>query len=353
MDESMIGWDVGGAHLKAARVEAGRVVAALQLPCPLWLGLSRLPEAIAEAMARLGPAPCHAATMTGELADVFASRVEGVAHIAGVLEASLGPARVRLWAGRTGFVPPSAAAQQAGDVASANWLATAALAARFEPVGLLADMGSTTTDLVPLAAGVPRPAGWTDAERLASGELVYTGLVRSFVFALADRVPFAGAWSPLAEEYFATSADVYRLLGELPEHADQMATADGREKTEAASRARLARMVGRDAAEASPEAWRGLAAFLAEAQLHRITEAAMLVLSRGGVPADAPVIGTGCGRHVTQRLAARLGRPWRDFAALPGLAGVDAATADQCAPAAAVALLAATPGRDGWCDTGS
>ena len=248
-------------------------------------------------------------------------------------------------------MPVADAAARAGDVASANWLATAALAARSVPAGLLADMGSTTTDLVPIAAGAPCPAGWTDAERLASGELVYTGLVRSFVFALADRVPFAGVWTPLAAEYFATSADVYRLLGELPEHADQMATADGREKTEAASRARLARMVGRDAAEATPAAWRALAAFLAEAQLHRITEAAMLVLSRADLPADAPVIGTGCGRHVTRRLATRLGRSWRDFATLPALAGLDAETADQCAPAAAVALLAARPGRDGWCDT--
>ncbi len=219
------------------------------------------------------------------------------------------------------------------------------------PAGLLADMGSTTTDLVPIAGSAPCPAGTSDAERLACGELVYTGLVRSFVLALAERVPFAGVWTPLAAEYFATSADVYRLLGELPDGADQMPTADGREKTEAASRARLARMVGRDAAEATPAAWRGLAAFLAEAQLHRIVEAGMLVLSRAELPLDAPVIGAGCGRHVTRRLAARLGREWRDFAALPALAGLDAATADQCAPAIAVALLAATAERGAWCDT--
>lgn len=341
MAAAVIGWDVGGAHLKAARVEAGRVVAALQLPTPLWLGLERLPEAIRAALAQLGPADRHAATMTGELADVFPDRAAGVAHIAATVAETLAPAELRIWAGRAGFVAPAAAAARAADVASANWLATATLAARAVPEGLLADMGSTTTDLVPIAAGAPCPSGYSDAERLSCGELVYTGLVRSFVFALADRVPFAGTWTTLACEYFATSADVHRLLGALPEGADQMMTADGREKTEAASRARLARMVGRDAAEATPQAWRDLAAFLAEAQLRRIADAAMLVLTCGAVPAEAPVIGAGCGRHVTRRLADRLGRAWCDFGSLPALAGLPAELADQCAPAAAVGVLAA------------
>ena len=84
------------------------------------------------------------------------------------------------------------------------------------------------------------PSAWP------TGELVYTGLVRSFVMAIAERAPFAGRWSPLINENFATMADVHRILGTLPEGADQMATADGRAKTVAASRARLARMVGRD-----------------------------------------------------------------------------------------------------------
>ena len=341
MAEAVIGWDVGGAHLKAARIEAGRAVAALQLPCPLWRGLDLLPAAIGTALERLGPAARHAATMTGELADVFASRAEGVAHIARVLAEATGAAAPLIWAGRAGFLPARDAPAHAADVASANWLATATLAARAVPAGLLADMGSTTTDLVPFAGGAPCPAGFTDAARMARGELVYTGLVRSFVFALADRVPFAGAWTPLAGEYFATSADLYRLLGELPEAADQMPAADGRDKTEAASRARLARMVGCDAADAPTAAWRDLAAFLAEAQLRRIADAAMLVLSRMALPPEAPVIGAGCGRHVTRRLADRLGRPWRDFATLAPLAGLAPDVADQCAPAVAVALLAA------------
>ena len=338
---AVIGWDIGGAHVKAARVVDGHVAVAEQVPCPLWLGLDQLPDAIAALAARLGPATLHAATMTGELADAFATRAEGVAHITAALVRTLAPAPLRIYAGREGFLRPDAAAGAAISVASANWHATASLAALAAGTALLVDMGSTTTDLVPLAGGTVAAAGYTDAERLACGELVYTGLVRSALMAAAPHAPFAGAWVPLAAEYFATIADCHRLLGTLPEAADQMPTADGREKTVAASRARLARMVGRDAAEAEEGAWRDLAAFFAEAQLRRIEDAARLVLSRIRLPPEAPVLGAGCGRAITRLLAARLGRPWRDFAALPGFAGAAPAAIDQCAPAAAVALLAA------------
>ncbi len=38
----VIGWDLGGVHVKAALVEAGRVQAVVQAACPLWNGLPAL-----------------------------------------------------------------------------------------------------------------------------------------------------------------------------------------------------------------------------------------------------------------------------------------------------------------------
>jgi probable H4MPT-linked C1 transfer pathway protein len=153
--------------------------------------------------------------------------------------------------------------------------------------------------------------------------------------ALGRRAPFQGAWTPLACEYFASSADLYRVLGELPEEADQLPAADGREKTPQASRARLARMVGRDAADATEAEWRALAAYFAEAQLRTIEDAARLVASRTGLP--PVVIGAGVGRRIAARLAGRLGAAYRDFAEL---IGADPGWAANCAPAVALALLA-------------
>ena len=333
----IIGWDIGGAHLKAARVKDGRVEAVVQAATPLWLGLGSLETAFDTLHAQLGDASHHAITMTGELCDAFPSRREGVAGLAAIAASHLGPAVSSLYAGRAGFVGLGEAASHAVDIASANWHASAALLALELRDALLIDIGSTTADLIPIVAGRVAALGYSDAERLASGELVYTGMTRSFVMALASRAPFRGAWTTPMNEYFASSADVHRILGDLPEGADKMPTADGREKTVAASRARLARMIGREADEASASEWDDLAAWFAEAQIRDITDAAFLRLSRCDVPIAAPVIAAGIGEGVVAEVARRLRRPCVGFSSL--IAG--AAEASHCAPAAAVALLAA------------
>src|SRR5690349_13505332 len=101
---SVVGWDVGGAHLKAARAEAGRIVDVAQVPSPLWLGIDRLTEAVEALRPRFGAADLHAVTMTGELADLFATRAEGVARLTSVLRNELGPIPIRIYAGPIGFI---------------------------------------------------------------------------------------------------------------------------------------------------------------------------------------------------------------------------------------------------------
>jgi probable H4MPT-linked C1 transfer pathway protein len=338
---AIIGWDIGGVHLKAARAESGRIVDAVQVASPLRGGLERLIAAFAEAKARMGVADRHVVTMTGELADTFSSRAEGVARLAEMARLQLGA--VALYAGRRGFIAPGEAERHVMDIASANWHASAALVARRHAAALLVDMGSTTTDIVPVARGAVAARGYTDAERLAAGELVYTGLVRSFVMASASRAPFAGAWTPLIAENFASMADVHRILGTLPDGADQMATADGRDKTAAASRARLARMVGRDAADAGDAAWCALAQWFSEAQIRAVTDGAMLVASVGDLPADAPVVRAGIGDATVAEIARRLGRPLLSFDSVLDVEADAREGASRCAPAAALALLASHP----------
>jgi probable H4MPT-linked C1 transfer pathway protein len=271
--------------------------------------------------------------MSGELCDAFHSRRDGVIGLAEIAARHL--PSPRLYAGAAGFVAVAEAAAHAREIASANWRASAEAAALSAPDALFLDIGSTTADLIPIVDGRVAALGADDAGRLVAGELVYSGLTRSFVMAMAARAPFAGAWTPLMNEYFASSADVQRVLGRLPEGADLMATADGREKSPEASRARLARMIGREAGDAPPAAWEGLAAWFAEAQLREICDAAFLRLSRGDVKPDAPVVAAGAGEATAREVARRLGRACLGFADLIG-AGRDASIS---APAAAVALL--------------
>ncbi|MGH6915263.1 MAG: hydantoinase/oxoprolinase family protein, partial [Geminicoccales bacterium] len=145
MAEPLItGFDLGGAHLKAAQVtREGEVVRALQVPCPLWLGMDRFETALDEALSRLAPiGPC-AVTMTGELADLFPERVTGVRKLIEALRARVPAAQHRIYAGREGFLEPEEANGRALEVASANWQASAAWTARQVAEALLLDIGST------------------------------------------------------------------------------------------------------------------------------------------------------------------------------------------------------------------
>jgi probable H4MPT-linked C1 transfer pathway protein len=250
-------------------------------------------------------------------------------------------AELLLYAGPAGFVGPDDAAARAGEIASANWHASGRLVAARCRSGMLVDIGSTTSDLVPLADGRVAARGLTDSERMIEEELVYTGVTRTPVMALAAAVPFAGTRQGLMAEHFATAADIHRLTGKLPEDADQHDTADGRGKTAEDSARRLARMLGRDFDEAELPAWRRLAQHLAERQVQTIQNAADRILSRGIVPEDAPVVGAGVGRFLAEMLARRLERPYIDFASLVSGPAAMCEWAARCAPAAAVAALAA------------
>jgi probable H4MPT-linked C1 transfer pathway protein len=320
---------------------AGHLQAALQLPCTLWRGLDHLARAIAEVRQQLAPTQRHGITMTGELADLFLDRTEGVDRLTAAMRAAFPDADLRIYAGEAGFIAPTEAARRVRDVASANWHASARFVAARRSAGLFIDIGSTTTDIIPFAEGRCRAVGFTDDERLISEELVYTGVTRTPVMALAEAVPFAGQRQRLMAEYFATVADVHRLTGALPDDAEQHDTADGRGKSPEDSARRLARMLGRDLESADLAAWRRLARHLSERQLQMIQAAADRVLSRSIIAEDAPVIGAGIGRFLARQLAERLGRPYIDFATLVSGTPEACEWAARCAPAAAVAALAA------------
>jgi probable H4MPT-linked C1 transfer pathway protein len=344
-DAMATGWDLGGAHLKVAQIDgAGRLRTAQQLPCTLWRGLDHLTAALAAARTSLLPSARHGVTMTGELTDLFVDRADGVRQLAEAMVAGFAAAELRFYGGPAGFLPAAEAIARPREIASANWHASVRFAASRRPSGLFIDIGSTTTDIVPFRDGRVEAVGYSDDERMVSGELVYTGVTRTPVMALADWVPFAGERQPLMAEYFATSADLHRLTGALPDDADQLPTADGRGKSAEDSARRLARMLGRDYDAARLEDWRRLARHMVERQNRLVHDAADRVLSRGLLTEDAPLLGAGIGRFLVRDLAARLDRPYVDFASLvtgdPGLCE----WAARCAPAAAIAALMAAAG---------
>jgi probable H4MPT-linked C1 transfer pathway protein len=334
----VIGWDIGGVHLKAVRADDGRIVKAAQYASPLRNGTKLLEDGFLQARKDMGRGDRNVITMTGELADIFTSRQDGVEQLSSIAERALG--NVSIYAGPIGFVTRPDARHHSEQIASANWHASAAVIAKRRKTALFIDVGSTTTDVVPIAEGKIVARGYTDAQRLATGELIYTGLVRSFVMATAQSAPLNGLWTTLINENFATMADVHRILGTLPAGVDLMATADGREKSIAASQARLARMLGSDAANADSKTWDLLARWFAEAQIRAIVDAVMLVRSSCMATSAAPIIAAGIGVGIVAEVSRRLGVPLERFDELLEVIPEARDAVSHSAPAAALTALA-------------
>lgn len=336
----IIGWDVGGAHIKACLLEHDRITDLAQWPTPLWQGLAQLDAALELAFARwpqLAEAR-HAVTMTAEMADFFPDRQTGVRTLAHHLAARLGPA-TRFYAGPAGWPQATDAPQHWQAIASANWLATASLCARRHPDAILVDIGSTTTDLIPLRHGQPTPIGHDDAARLAAGELVYLGAARTPLCALARRIRCGDRSYNVMNEFFATSADVFRLTGELDPAHDHYPAADNAPKTADATRRRLARMIGRDAHDAPPATWLTFAHRWRSLIRHEITRNLNCVTAHTRLPPHAPLIGAGAGLFLAQDIATQTARPFIHFADIAGVPDTLESWANVCAPAVAVAQL--------------
>lgn len=341
MNIARLGWDVGGAHVKlAAFGQDGRLKAVRLAPCPVWKGEEHLAATLRTLRAEFPPGVPSAVTMTAEGADLWPDRRAGVVGTAAVLMRELAGAPLALFAGPEGFVPPERAAEHADRIGSANWYATAAVLAHLLPGGVLLDIGSTTTDLIAFDSGRVAARGFSDAERLASNELVYTGAARTPAMALAAQAPFEGRWLALMAEHYATTADIHRLTGDLTEDADLHPSADGGPKTVEASARRLLRMVGHDFAPPMLAKARALARHLAEAQLARIGGALDCVASAQESEPEL-LVGAGVGRFMAARLAARRDLAYLDLAEVLTDDPALSRQAADCAPAVAIGLLAA------------
>jgi probable H4MPT-linked C1 transfer pathway protein len=299
--------DIGGANTKAARLHGG-ALRTVSRPFEVWRDRGALAAVLRAVAAETGPADAVAITMTAELSDAFRTKREGVAFVLDAAEDVFGDPSVLTTAGE--LVSVEAARRRPWDVAAANWMATALAVAGAHSDALLIDVGSTTADVVPIAAGRVAARAHNDLDRLQAGELVYTGALRTNLAAIAPRVPVRGGWCPVASEHFAISGDVHLVLGHLPEAAYDCPTPDGRPAAVPFARERIARLVCADVDQLAADEIDAIAAFLHGEQVRQIEDAARRV--GRALPPTAPVVGVGSGAFLGREVAARLGRTVAD-----------------------------------------
>ena len=269
----MIGIDVGGANLKL--VDGNRVT--IQY-CPLWedAPLTDLLQAFRAAH----PDPDAAVVMSGELADCFKTKLDGVGFIVESVQTAYPDA---IFYGIDGAFHKEPVSQ----LAAANWLAAADLLRTRYPRAVLLDIGSTTTDIIPLP-GFNRLLGLTDLGRLQQGYLLYTGLLRTSLSTQIPSVKVKGVETSTCAEFFAIAADAHLVLGHITPRSYTCDPPDRGEKNVGAALRRLARVVCADLDEIGPDEALGIARQFWEAQRDRIRAAADRVASECG--ADSMIV---------------------------------------------------------------
>lgn len=338
----VIGWDIGGVNTKVARVARGEVLAVRGRPFELQRDPAALVPLLRDLAGEIGAGTddTHAVTMTAELSQMFRTKREGVAFVLDAVEAAFPRSLIQVFAVDGRFLAPAQARQEPLAVAAANWAATARAVARRYPDALLIDIGTTTTDIVPIAGGAVVAEGRTDPGRLVSGELVYTGALRTPAEAIASQVPIGASMAGVSAEGFALAGDVHVWRGDLAPDDYTVPTPDGRPATREFAGERLARLVCADREMLDEAAISSIADALARAQVARITAAIERVLLHH--PSLNLAVITGLGAFLGAAAAHAAGMKVVALAAQLG----DAAA--RCAPAACVALLleqALTAGR--------
>lgn len=229
----MIGIDIGGANIKI--VTGDEVVIRY---CPLW---EKVP--LGDILSEFDDDA--AVVMSGELADCFNNKTEGIRFIVDAVRGALPKAQ---------FYGTDAAFHTDAvlDLAAANWLASADLFKDRYQDALLLDLGSTTADIIPLQP-FRELRGQTDLSRLRAGYLVYCGMLRTPISSLVRSACINGYDTPLSTEYFASAGDAHLVLGHITPGEYTVATPDGKEVDREMSLRRLGRMACADLDEIGEE----------------------------------------------------------------------------------------------------
>ena len=332
---AVLGWDIGGVNTKVARLTPaadGPVLRSASLAYEIKDDPLGLADTLKRAASSVGSEKSdrHAVTMTAELSQAFHTKREGVEFILAALEATFPGCELHVYTVEGSFVSTDEARKAPLLVSAANWAATASLVARSIPTCVLMDIGTTSTDLIPVVNGEVVAEGRTDPERLLSGELVYTGALRTPAEAITSHVPLWNGDAGVAADGFALIGDAHLWLGHIEPEDYTCRPPDGHRPSRQSAGERLARIVCADREMLDDESIDRISRSLAIAQVGTVAAALRRVLARW--PSIRLAVVAGLGDFIAAEAARSLNL---EIIPLANRLGPSARTA----PAAAVAWL--------------
>ncbi|MCD1293661.1 H4MPT-linked C1 transfer pathway protein [Methanocella sp. CWC-04] len=229
----ILGIDIGGANTKAASSD-GKFTMSKYLPLWKEADLEGTLRSIKEAA---GDIDAVGVAITGELADCYPTKKEGIEHISSVVKKVFKNA---VFYGSDGKFYRDTPDHKL--FSAANWVASARYVGMVHKDILFIDIGSTTTDIIPVVGSLPA-AGMTDFQRLAHNELIYAGALRTNIAALLQRVNIKDMDVRTSSELFAITGDAYLLLERITPEEYTCDTPDCGSKDSKGAALRLARVV--------------------------------------------------------------------------------------------------------------
>jgi len=301
------GFDIGGANTDLAIIdfEDGEIkdIKTDFEYLPMWSRndeLGRTLINLVERISSIEEIDAVGISMTAELVDAFETKSEGVLNIATTCE-KLFDVPVA-YIGLNNVLSLSELVNNPLEVAAANWIATSQIVGEIEKDCIFVDTGSTTTDIIPIKNGKECAKGRTDFERSATGELVYTGTLRTNLTSFIDSVPLNNKNYRVASELFAITADVYNVLDLIKDEDYVCATCDGEGKSKEESARRISRVLCADLDILSKEEILEIAEYIHKEQVKQIASALKEVSERENLN---KVVVTGLGKDILCSEAAK------------------------------------------------
>ena len=302
------GFDIGGANTDLAIIdfENGEIknIEVDFAYLPMWSNnddLSRVLVELIEKICPLTEIDAVGISMTAELVDAYDTKKDGVLDVVNKCEETFSCPIA--YVGIDGMMSKEEIENAPLKAAAANWIATAQIATLISDNCIFIDTGSTTTDIIPIKDGNECAVGKSDFDRLATGELVYTGTLRTNLASFLDKIEFNGKEYRVASELFAQTADVYTVLDLITPEDYVCDTFDGESKSKIDCAKRIARVVCADLEMLSEEDIVEISKFIHQKQIEQIADGLKQVHETQGLDL---IITTGLGKDILDRPAAEL-----------------------------------------------
>jgi probable H4MPT-linked C1 transfer pathway protein len=183
-----------------------------------------------------------------------------------------------------------------------NWHSIGKYLTNFVKNALIIDFGSTTTDFICIKDGKIMNKAFNDFKRLLNGEILYTGLIRTPLFAIKKNIKYKSKNISIIPEYFANTSDIYRINKQIKKEFDIDDETDFSDKNVIGSYKRIARSFGMDYHFKDKLFIKKLSENIMNEQLNMIYENTEKLLKKFNMKKKSLIILSGIGQAVLKKL---------------------------------------------------